>query len=257
MGDVDLIIDLHAGNPRQGPGGDDETRRAIELARLDHAEPLAIADVGCGTGASSLVLARTLNAHVTALDIADPFLERLRERAADQGLSDRIDPVVGRMESLPFGDARFDVIWAEGAVYNIGFAEGLGAWKRFLRPGGIVAVSEITWTTASRPAAAEDHWNREYPAIATASAKLQLVEQAGYEPLGVFFLPRDCWEAGYYEPLRAGFPAFLDRHAHGEAARRIVDAEQAEMSLYREHGRWYGYAFYIARKIDGPMPGGC
>lgn len=251
MSELDLILDLHLRNARQGPGSASETRRAIELARLDPRERLVVADLGCGTGASSVVLAKTLNAHVIALDFAAPFIDRLRARVSEEGLSDRIEGVVGLMESLPFRDEQFDVIWSEGAIYTIGFGEGLRAWRRCLRPGGVVAVTEMTWTTATRPERVEAHWTAEYPGIATASAKLRIVEEEGYEPLGLFFLPSDCWERNYYEPLRAGFPAFLARHGHSEPARRIVHAEEAEMSLFREYGAWYGYAFYIARKVGG------
>lgn len=249
--ELDLLVDLHLRNARQGPGSDEETRRAIELARLDPRERLKIADIGCGTGAAALVLASTLDAHVTAVDFAEPFVHRLGEQAAAAGLSDRIEPVVARMESLPFRDARFDVIWSEGAIYNMGFVEGLRAWRRFLRPCGVLAVSEITWTTAQRPAPIERHWTSEYPGIATASKKLQVLEQEGYEPLGVFFLPRECWERHYYGPLRSGFPDFLERHGDSRPARELVESEEAEMSLYREYGEWYSYAFYIARKISG------
>jgi ubiquinone/menaquinone biosynthesis C-methylase UbiE len=248
MSNLDLLIDLHLRNDRQGPGSDAETRRAINLTRLDPNERLAIADIGCGTGASSFVLAKALNGHITAVDFAEPFVERLRKGTATRGLSDYIEPFVGQMGSLPFDDKQFDLIWSEGAIYNMGFAEGLNAWRRFLRPGGVVAVSEITWTTAHRPAEVESHWNSEYPGIATASAKLQLVEQEGYEPLGIFFLPRDCWEQHYYEPLRSSFPAFLERQENSEVARQVLRAEEAEMSLYHDYGQWYSYAFYIARR---------
>lgn len=254
MSEFDLLIDLHLGNARQGPGSDEETARAIGLARLGSERPLAIADIGCGTGAASLVLARLLDARVVAVDFAEPFVDRLRERAAASGLGDRIEPVVGQMEALPFDDGAFDLIWSEGAIYNMGFAEGLGAWRRFLRPGGVVAVSEITWTTEQRPAEVEAHWAREYPGIATASAKLAQVERAGYEPLGVFFLPRTCWEDHYYQPLRAGFAAFLERHGNAAEAQRIVDAERVEMDLHRAFGCWYSYAFYIARVPSGGPP---
>jgi len=249
MNDLSLLIDLHLRNDRQGPGSDAETRRAIEIARLDPNKQLAIADIGSGTGASSFVLAETLNGHITAVDFAEPFIERLREQAAAKGMSDRIEPMVGQMESLPFNDAQFDVIWSEGAIYNMGFVEGLRAWRRYLRQDGVIAVSEITWTTAHRPAVVESHWNREYPGIATASDKLQLVEQEGYAPLGVFFLPPECWEAHYYKQLHAAFPAFSERHGNTEAAQQIIKAEEAEMALYRDYGQWYSYAFYIARKI--------
>lgn len=252
MTELDLIIDLHLRQDRQGPGGDEETMRALGLTRLSTSEPLELADIGCGTGASSLILARALNAKITAIDAAAPFVERVRQRTDAAGLAGRIDAVTGQMESLAFEDARFDLIWSEGAIYNMGFAEGLRAWKRLLRPGGVIAVSELTWTTLERPAAVHHHWSTAYPGIDTAAGKLREVERAGYAPLGMFFLPRACWVEHYYGPLRAAFPAFLDRHGHSEQARQIVEAEHAEIELYRDHGAWYGYAFYIARKPGEP-----
>ncbi len=68
MDDYSLLIDLHKQGYRQGPGGDTETQLAISLAMLDRYNPLKIADIGCGTGASTLVLAKHLNAKITAVD---------------------------------------------------------------------------------------------------------------------------------------------------------------------------------------------
>lgn len=250
MTDLDLLIDMHRANARQGPGSDATTLRAAELAGLDSDRRLRIADLGCGTGASALCLARRFDAHITAVDAAGPFVEELRSRAHEAGVADRVDARVGAMESLDFDAGEFDVIWSEGAIYTIGFAAGVAAWRRFLRPGGVLAVTELSWTTAERPADVEAHWNAEYPGIDTPSAKLRVLEDAGYAPLGLFVLPRSCWETEYYAPLRAGFGAFLDRHDHGDAARRIVEAEEAEMRLYEERGAWYGYVFYIAQRVD-------
>lgn len=247
---IDLLIDLHIRNDRQGPGGEEETRRALDLARLDVRRRLRVADIGCGTGASTLVLARVLDAHVTAIDAAPAFVERLRERAASEGLGDRIEARVGRMESLPFGDAELDVIWSECAIYNVGFETGVRAWTRFLRPGGVLVVSDLTWTTSVRPADVETYWTTEYPGISTASTNIRTLERSGYSPLGFFFIPPGCWVENYYEPLKAAFPGFLGRHQHREEARRIVASEELEMQTHAAHGRWYGYAFYIARRVS-------
>lgn len=68
MGDIELLIDPHGDGLRQGPGGDNETQLAIEFSGLKSRTALNIADIGCGAGASTLALARALDAHVTAVD---------------------------------------------------------------------------------------------------------------------------------------------------------------------------------------------
>ena len=68
MDDYRLLVDLHKQGHRQGPGGDAETGQALNLAMIDRAAPLRVADIGCGTGASTLLLARLLNARITAVD---------------------------------------------------------------------------------------------------------------------------------------------------------------------------------------------
>ena len=253
MNELELIIDLHLGNNRQGPGSDLETRRAIELAGLDRERPLVAADLGFGTGASALVLARELNARVTASDGAAPFVERLRERAKAAGLADRITARVGDMAAPEFEEGELDLIWSEGAIYNIGFEAGLRAWRRRLKPGGVVAVTELSWRTAERPVGLERAWAEEYPGLATASANLRALEEAGYRTIATYFLPRACW-ANYYEPLRAGFGAFLERHGRSDAAREIVAAAEEEMRCFQEGNAWYGYAFYIASKAIPTAP---
>jgi SAM-dependent methyltransferase len=250
MSPIELLIDLHARNERQGPGSDAQTLRAIEMAGLRPSADLAVADLGCGTGASALVLARTLGTPVIAIDAEPSFVATLRERADREGFASLIRPRVGRMESPPFDDGQLDVIWSEGAIYNIGFEAGVRAWRRFLKPGGVLAISELSWTTATRPKDIESYWLREYPGIDTAAGKIRILEHAGYAPIGFFFLPGECWEARYYTPLRRGFAAFLERHGGIEPARKIVEAEEAEIRLYRELGRWYGYGFYLARRCD-------
>jgi len=151
MDDYKLIIDFHKNTARQGPGGEAETKRAMDLAMIDRSRPLKIADIGCGTGASTLVLAQESNAHITAVDFLPEFLDELLSRARIQGVIDKITTLACSMDSLPFSDEEFDVIWSEGAVYNIGFEAGISLWKRFLKPGGMIILSEIAWLSATRP----------------------------------------------------------------------------------------------------------
>lgn len=248
MDELTLLADLHKAGLRQGPGSPDVTRRAMVLAGLDGSRPLEITDIGCGTGGASLELARMLDARITAVDFLPSFLDVLRQRAQAQGLG-RIITLEASMDALPFTDASFDVIWSEGAVYNMGFEAGASAWKRFLKPGGKLVLSEITWTTAARPQTITDYWTAQYPEIDTASAKLAVLERHGYRPEGYFLLPPCCWQEHYYGPLRERFPAFLDRHEHSPQAAAIVAAEEKEMALYQKYGQFYSYGMYVAAKV--------
>lgn len=250
MDDLRLLIDLHRRAARQGPGGDAETLRALELANVDRAAPLRVADIGCGTGAATLVLARTLNAHVTAVDFLREFLIELESRAAEAGLGERISTLCCSMEALPFEDGAFDLLWSEGAIYDMGFERGIEAWRRFLKPGGVLVASEITWLTTERPAELDEHWQREYPEIATASERFRILEAHGYTPIGYFVLPEHCWLDNYYGPMRAGFADFLARHDRSEAAQAVVAAERHEIDLYERHRAHFGYGVYVARTPD-------
>ncbi|MFM1799553.1 MAG: hypothetical protein RLZZ117_1831 [Cyanobacteriota bacterium] len=249
MDDYKLLIDLHKDGPRQGPGGDAETERALHLARIDRAAPLKIADIGCGTGASTILLARLLNARITAIDFLQDFLDVLVQRAESAGVGDKISPLAQTMDDLPFAEQEFDVIWSEGAIYNIGFEQGVAEWRQFLKEGGLFVASEITWLTDSRPAELQKYWDKEYPEINVASAKIKILEKHGYTPVGYFVLPEHCWLEEYYRPMQARFANFLNRNGNSEQAMAIVNAQQAEIDLYEKYKPYFGYGVYIAKKM--------
>jgi len=251
MDNLDLLIDLHIDGARQGPGSAAATRRAMEMAGLTGRSGLRIADIGCGTGASSLQLARELDAQVTAVDFLPAFLDRLRAARDAAGLGERIAVETASMEDLPFEAGRFDAIWSEGAIYNMGFENGIRAWKRFLKPGGVLAVSELSWLTGSRPADLQAHWEEAYAEVATASVKIAQLEAAGYAPIGYFPLPEEAWRDEYYGPLQTRFEAFLARHGQSAQAQALIASEREEIALYERHAQYYGYGFYLARALAG------
>lgn len=245
-----LLEDLHNRNARQGPGSAAATRQALALSGLDTRTPLAIADIGCGSGASTLELAHACtHASISAVDMLPAFLNTLEHNAAAAGCKERISTVEADMAALPFEDEQFDVIWAEGAIYNIGFEKGMRDWRRFLKPGGVLVASEITWLRTDIPEELRAHWESEYPEIARASEKIAVLEQHGYLPMGYFVLPEECWLEGYYIPLEAGFADFLERHKNSEQARAIIEAERREIDLYKRFKDFVSYGVYIGRKV--------
>lgn len=244
-----LMADLHRDGLRQGPGSDEETCRALRLTRLDQAAPISVADIGCGTGASTVVLAKELpNATICAVDLFSEFLEPLMDKARNAGCAERIKTLAASMDALPFENESLDLIWSEGAIYNIGFRNGVESWRPYLRPGGVMAVSEITWLRPDPPAEILEHWNAEYPEIATAPEKISILESVGYDLIGYFVLPPDCWLDNYYEPTARRIPDFLTRHNDDEEAMQVVEMERQEADLYRKYRDWFSYGFYVVRK---------
>ena len=51
------FFELHSGLPREGPGDDSITQRAVELLPALPPDPVVV-DAGCGPGGQTLVLAR-------------------------------------------------------------------------------------------------------------------------------------------------------------------------------------------------------
>ena len=157
MNELELLIDLHKDAKRQGPGATAETIKALNLIGVGKDAKLKIADIGCGTGAQTIVLAQNTNAHITAVDFLPEFLDKLDINAKKLGLGGRIKTVNKNMEDLSFENESLDIIWAEGAIYNVGFENGVKQWGNYLKNGGYLAVSEITWITEKRPKEVEDY----------------------------------------------------------------------------------------------------
>ena len=250
MTELQLIIDLNKNSERQGPGSEKETLKALELINLTTNERLNIADIGCGSGGQTITLAKSINGQITAVDLSPEFLNELTEKSQKLGLTNKIITLEKSMDDLPFNNEEFDMIWSEGAIYNIGFESGIKKWKDFLKVGGYLAVSELTWITNSRPKAVEDFWKQEYPEVDTAANKIKLLEDNGYTLEGYFYLTKDSWIENYYNPIKDRFYNFLERNNNSELAMKVVEEYKAEIDLYQKFNDYYSYGFYIARKNE-------
>ena len=250
MTELELIIDLHKNSERQGPGSENDTLKALSFMDFPTDKSLKVADIGCGSGGQTITLAQNINGQITAVDLIPEFLEQLKENAQELGLTHHITTLEKSMDDLPFENDSLDIIWSEGAIYNIGFENGVKKWKKYLKPGGYLAVSEITWITNTRPKELEDFWNGEYPEMETAARKIKILEENGYSLVGYFYLSEGSWIENYYKPMEARFNAFLDRNNHSEAAQQLVDEHRHEINLFMRYKDYYSYGFFVARKDD-------
>lgn len=238
---------VHSDLKREGPGDEASTRRAFVAAAGLPPRP-AVLDVGCGPGGQTLTLAALTDGAITAVDNHQPFLDNLAAAAAERGLSGRITALNASMSALPFPDRAFDLIWSEGAAYLMGFDKAVAAWRRHLKPGGWLAVSEACWLAPPDqiPEAARASW-AEYPAMTTADGVAAQVEAAGYRLANRFTLSPEAWWT-YYGPVEARIAALREAFA-GDADRLArLETHQREVDDYRRFGHLYSYVFIVAQK---------
>jgi len=230
--------------PRQGPGNAESARKAfLSLGELSP-QP-RILDIGCGSGAQTLELARLCSCDIIAMDQHQPFLDILQQKAVSEGLERKIHVASGDMFSLNLAKKSFDLIWSEGAIYIIGFEQGLREWKEFLTPKGYMAVTDISWLKNDPPKEIRDYWAQEYPGIMTDEEHLSLIESCGYRLMEHFILPESAWWDDFYTPMESRIKELWKQYAGNEEAQKILDSLHEEIDLYRNYSDCYGYVFYI------------
>jgi len=246
--DVDLICEYFSGLERQGPGSPEVTMRALSFTG-NLSDESKIADLGCGTGGQTMILAHNTKGTITALDRFPGFVDKLNTNAGILGLQDRVKGIVGPMDNLPFKNDEFDLIWSEGAIASIGFEKALNYWKGFLKKGGFLAVSYESWYTGERPAEIEKWWVDAVPEIDTIGNNICIMEKAGYVPLAAFALPESCWIDTYFIPQKTRQEEFLKKYAGNKTVEAFIAFMRKEAELYSKYKQYYGYVFYIGKKI--------
>lgn len=247
MSDSQWIFLFYEQIVRKAPGSEASTLKALSMLTELPPNP-RILDLGCGSGVASLVLAQSLPCQITALDLHQPFLDQLETLAERAGLSERITTLQADIVDLPFPAGSFDLIWSEGALYVVGFEEGLRHGRRLLQPGGLLAVTEVTWLSEAPPQHIADFWAAEYPAMTSLAANLAKLRSSGFEPLEHFTLPAEDWQ-NYYGPLEEQLAAFRSQHVGNADVQAFLDGLQREIEVWQESAGSYGYVFYLGRAV--------
>jgi SAM-dependent methyltransferase len=242
----DIFFEIHTDLPREGPGRDQYTARAFKM--LPRLESPRILDIGCGPGGPTMQLARLSGGHVIGMDIHQPYLDRLSQKIEEAGLTGRVEAMNCSMFEMAFSEESFDIIWAEGSIYLIGFERGLVEWRRFIKPRGFLAVHEMTWLRPEPPQEISDYWKGLYPGIKTVAENVELIPSCGYDLIGHFTLPEDAWWIEYYRPLERRIRELREKYVGDAAALATLDEEQREIDMYRKYQQWYGSVFFVVQK---------
>lgn len=246
--DINLICEYYSSVERQGPGSPEITLKALSFVDKLTKESRII-DLGCGTGGQTMVLAANTPGEIIGLDIFPKFIDLFNANARNLNFEERVKGLVGSMDDLPFQEKAFDLIWSEGAIYNIGFERGIKEWHTFLKTGGYIAVSEACWFTDERPAEIHEFWMDAYPGIDTIPNKVEQMQKAGYVPIATFIIPENCWIEHFYAPQVAAQEVFLRENAGNKAAEDFIANQRHETQLYHKYKEYYGYTFFIGKKI--------
>ena len=246
--DINIICEYYANLERQGPGSPEITKKALSFIK-NLPEDASIVDLGCGTGSQTMVLAQHTPGNIIGIDMFPKFIDLFNDNARKLNLENRVKGVVGSMDQLPFEKNSLDLIWSEGAIYNIGFERGLREWRDYLKTGGYVAVSEGSWFTEERPEEIYEFWMDAYPGIDTIPNQLAILQKAGYMPIASFIVPEDCWIEHFYEPQVQVQEDFLQEHTGNQGVADFIANQRHETNLYYKYKEYYGYAFFVGKKI--------
>ena len=241
--------------PWLGPGDDASTKRALDSLhsagllreKASTGAPWRILDIGCGNGAQTIQLAKHTPGMILAIDNHQPFLDELRRRAEAAGVWGKIRISLRDMRTLTADDGPFDLVWSEGALFVMGFREGLTACRSLLAQGGGLAVSELAWLKSDPPVECREFFAGTYPAMVDVGTSLAAIRACGYEVIEHFTQPESAWWEPYYLPLQSRLRVLRDKCAGDSERIGMIEFIEKEIDIYRKYSAYYGNVFYVMR----------
>jgi SAM-dependent methyltransferase len=249
-----LFFEVYEALPRQGPGNRASAWRAFQSCKELPLEP-SILDLGCGNGAQTLHLAGFTQGRILAIDSHAPAIENLQKNLQAQGLDHRVKAVTGDMAQPGPPPGSMDLIWSEGALYNIGLRKALAVCHQLLRPSAYLVFTDAIWRRDHPPSKVKASFDFDYPEMGTLQDDLGTIRASGFELIDHFTLPDEAWWEDFYTPMEARIHALRIQYAGDAQAITILDQLAEEPVIHREYGHYYAYEFFIVRRNTAPVPG--
>ena len=146
-----------------------------------------VLDVGCGVGVTPCYLAKKHGCRVVGVDISPKMVERSRERARREKVSNQVEFRVADAQDLPFEDNLFDAVITESVTaFPEGKQKAANEYARVAKPGGFIGLNESIWRKTPPPpeiiAWAEQDLGANLKPLTT-EAWLGLLESAGLKEI--------------------------------------------------------------------------
>lgn len=126
--------------------GNKQTVRDALLEELEPSKGERILDVGCGTGDTTLEIAKKVepDGKVIGIDLSPEGIAKAKEKAVEAGLSNIVEFRVADAEKLPFEDESFDAVISECVVcLTVDKQHVLNEKARVLKPGGRIVMHDV------------------------------------------------------------------------------------------------------------------
>lgn len=131
-------------------GGLEATDELIRLCHID--KDSYVLDVGCGVGATPCYIAKKHGCRIIGVDISARMVDRSRERAQREKVTDRVEFKVADAQDLPFEAALFDAVITESVTaFPEDKQKAVNEYVRVTRPGGYVGLNETSWLKVPPP----------------------------------------------------------------------------------------------------------
>ena len=248
MEGIEYLYELCEALPGSGPGDNEYTRRAFSSIPQQTKHP-SILDIGCGQGMQTIELAKISNGKIIALDNHQPFLDILMDRSKNEGFQEKITTKNMSMLDMSFEEKTFDIIWSEGALYFMGFQNGLKRCHQLLKDNGCLAVTELVYTAPNPPNAVVEYFDSEYPDIKNIEEKIVTIKTEKFNLISNFTLPESAWLNNYYLPMEKELPRLTKKYQGNEVALSVFEGFRNEVDFYKKYSKFYGYEFFIMQKL--------
>lgn len=246
MEGMEYFYEVFCSLPRGGPGDNASTKKAFSYLKNVPAEPL-ILDIGCGHGMQTLELARISKGTIIALDNYQPFLDILMKNAIKEGVEKRILLKHQSMLGMDFHNETFDIIWCEGALFVMGFQNGLKTCYQLLKNKGYFVVSEAVLFSPNLPEPLKKFWDEVYPSILDIQSTLSLIKDEDFDVVSHFTLPKSCW-VDFYSHMNEKINELKKKYQNNTIALQVLENFEKEAAMYDRYSDYYGYEFFIMQK---------